>query len=172
MTIENKKGYILKICVLGENTEHNRRFSRLTATDTFETDYMLEFGVDIPTKKITIEKRAVKLILATIMGDEWDIESPRAAYYQEASGCLILYETKNPTSLKRAEDYYRDFTMHSKGPPIPIALVGIRTSEKQNELNAGKQLADQLGVGYYETTLSDKQQVEFILTDMAEKVIA
>jgi len=52
-----------------------------------------------------------------------------------------------------------------------IALVGISTNKIEIINENGQDLADQLKIGYYETIITDKQQISQILRDMTEKIL-
>ncbi|NHJ02358.1 MAG: hypothetical protein EAX86_09510 [Candidatus Heimdallarchaeota archaeon] len=165
MSAENE--YLLKIPIIGENTLLNAKFGRLTAEGKFNENSFPSYGVEIVTKKIRVEEDNVKLILVIVAGS-----CPN--YYRGASGCVILFDKGTVKTFTQVTRWLAEFRKSIPEVTIPIAIVGVKT-EDQEELitpEEGQQLAEKLQIAYYETTLTDKAHVEYILTEISKKALA
>ena len=171
MTTEAEMEYLLKICIIGENTELNAKFGRLTAGGKFVENSFPSYGVEIVTKKITIEKAIIKLIIVIIAGQEFF--GKQSSYYRGASGCLILFDKRKPETFTGVSRWYKGFKKYIP-ERVPIGLVGIKTEDQEERITPeeGQQLSEKWQIVYYETTFTDKAQVEYILTEIAKKALA
>ncbi|NHJ02347.1 MAG: hypothetical protein EAX86_09455 [Candidatus Heimdallarchaeota archaeon] len=166
--------YSLLICIIGKNTEHNCTFGRLTADTKFDVSYLPSLGVDIPTKRIAIGKAPIKLIIMITAGQE-SFGKLRPSYYRGASACLITFDFNDRNTVDAVPTLLAEFRKHIPEATIPIALVGIKTEDSIEDHitpEEGQRLAEKLQLRYYETQLTDKQQVEWILKDIASASVA
>ncbi len=165
-------GWVLKICVIGKNTEQCIAFGRLTAV-TLNLPYFPTIGVDNPTKEIIIGETKVRLIL-WIIASYKHFKRLRKSYYEGAGACLILYDKGEPDSYSQVHHYFSEFREQVKEELLPIGLVAIKSAKQEEQITReeGQQLADQLGIMYYETSLSNKSQIEYILTEITKKAKA
>lgn len=92
MTTEAEKEYLLKICIIGEKTEINTKIGRLTA-DHYDENSLLQ-EVEIDTKKISIEKVNIKMIIVITAGQEF-FGKLRPSNYRGAAACHDFKKVQN-----------------------------------------------------------------------------
>jgi len=161
---------MLKICIIGNNTNNNLKFGNLTADTKWDTKYLHTTGHVIPTKKVIIDKTVVKLIMVVLAGEEF-LGKLRPSSYRGASGCLILFDKGNAESFSSVPRWYDEFKNNVNDISIPVALVGIGADKDEITIENGQDLADQLKIGYYETRINDKYQITHILREMTETLL-
>ncbi|MFX0173197.1 MAG: hypothetical protein ACFE9L_14975 [Candidatus Hodarchaeota archaeon] len=161
---------LLKICIIGSETNLNHKFGNLTADSKWSTNYLPTLGHDMPTKRVIIEKTLVKLIIMILAGQEF-FGKLRTSYYRGTSGCLILFDKGSEKSFTSVPDWYDEFKTNVKDPSIPVALVGIKSYKNVITSEKGQEVADQLKIGYYETKITDRRQISQIIHEMTEKMV-
>lgn len=138
-----KNEWILKICIIGSNDDLTLKFGRLTADSGFSSNYMATTGVDIPTKRITINGQRAKLIIMNISG-HMSFLKIRKSYFTGAIGCIILFDKGNRESFEQIADFYAEFRQHKPEPWIPILIIGIKTDKEEVSTEESKRLAETL----------------------------
>lgn len=176
--------FILKISVIGSNTNLNYEFGNLTADNRLEINYLPTLGHDLPTKSIKIENRRIKLIIQILAGEDFFFELRTKSYYRGSTGCLILFDKGNLESFDAVERFYREFHkaldksrefyLRHFGldvESLPITLVGIKGESEKVTTEQGQTLAEKLNMAYYETLIIDKQQISTILKDLTKRYL-
>jgi hypothetical protein len=98
------------------------------------------------------------------------LESPYS-WYRGVSFCTITYDKSNRDSFYAVKDWYKDIRTHILSQDIPIALVGFITNSEEITREKGHELADELGMSYFETKTTDKEKVIEIYKNLARKLL-
>jgi hypothetical protein len=96
------------------------------------------------------------------------LESPYS-WYSRASFCIITYDKSNRDSYNAVKDWYNDIRTTIISQNIPIALVGFITNSEEITRGKGQELADELGMIYFEAKTSDKEGVIEIYKNLVRK---
>jgi small GTP-binding protein len=147
---------------------------RRYAEGKFDGNYLPTLGVDITTKKISVEDTHMKLILVDTAGQEF-FGKLRPNYYRGASACLILFALNDRKTFDSVPDWLAEFQKHIPSPNIPIALAGNKKDLEKDrvvtEIEAHK-LAESLNLKYYETSaLAGGSVINDIFHNLAREVI-
>lgn len=163
---------LLKICLIG-NSKSKTALIRMFAEGNFETDYLPIIGMDITTKKIHFDDKTVKLILADIPGQEFFGLGIflRPTYYRGASAAIIVFDKNDLKTYETVPDWLAEFRKHSLDPTIPIALVGLISDSEQVTTEEGQKIAKKHNVFYYETQVTDSEQVCHIFIELTRQVL-
>jgi len=100
---------LIKISVIGSNTNLNYKFGNLTAENRWKINYLPILGRDLPIKRIKIENRRIKLIIQILAGEDSFFELRTKSYYRGSAGCLILFDKGNLESFNAVKRFYREF---------------------------------------------------------------
>jgi len=135
--VKNKSEYLLKIVALGSNDAQKTKIIRKYAEDKFDGNYMPTLGVDITTKKISLEKTHIKLIIVDTAGQEF-FGKLRPNYYRGASGAMIFCDLYNRQSIESIPIWLKEFKKHIPSQNIPISIVVVidqkeKTTKKLNK---------------------------------------
>ncbi|MHA1946560.1 MAG: Rab family GTPase [Candidatus Hodarchaeales archaeon] len=117
-----KSEYLLKICVIGSGDVQKTEIIRKYAEDKFDGNYLPTLGVDITTKKVTINRTQTKLIIVDTAGQEF-FGKLRPNYYRRASGALIFCNMYNRKSIESIPSWLEEFRNHKPSPNIPISIA-------------------------------------------------
>jgi hypothetical protein len=171
--------YLLKICIIGSNSDLVYKFGNLTADTTWEVNYMSTLGVDMPTKKIKMEDNSIKVVIMNIAGDDYSDAigtdeqrenwiKQRDSWDSGASGCCIIFDKGKRESFLKVDDWYKGYSGKNKSP---VVIVGLITDTEEVSTEEGQQLSEKLDTMYYETALKDKTTIEGIFHYFVQKFL-
>jgi small GTP-binding protein len=166
--------YLLKICCLGSVDNQKRKFIRRFAENKFDTNYLPPLGVDITTKKITVDGIDLKLILVDAAGQVF-FGKLRPSYYRGASALIIFFSKGDRESFHMVTKWKREFEKYIS-TPIPRALVGFQSERKEVEEVTSEEaetLAHDLNATYFDChPKRGGSEVEEIMQFLSRKVIS
>lgn len=161
--------YTYKVCIVGSDTELTQQFGRLTATDTFTTDYLPTLGEELCRKKMKVDNRQVDLHFFILHGNDF-FKTIRERRYSYIPICPFPFNKGKKESFEKILQYYAEYKRVVKKPRT-IALVGIQSDDEEITTEEGQRLADQLNAAYYETAINDKQQISQIFYELVRKFL-
>ncbi len=173
----NLQKYVLKICIIGNNFDLNKRTIELVAEQVFDTDCSPTIGFLTASHVITFQEEEIKLLFHIIRGEEY-FGRLRRFYFEGSVGSIIIFDKNDRASFESVPDWWREV----QGAEKPIVLLGIRDySSKKFALDPlffkevsweeGKQVADELSCEYIETTITNKMQVQEIFERLVKRII-
>ncbi|MHA2094772.1 MAG: Rab family GTPase, partial [Candidatus Hodarchaeales archaeon] len=137
------------------------------------TNYLPTLGVDITTKKISLDEIQVKLILVDTAGQEF-FGKLRPSYYRGASACLIMFALNDEKSFEAIPTWLNEFTKYIQ-PEVPTALAGNKNDlidERTVSEKDARKVADDLNMAYFETSAKEGgSEIEEIFSSLAKQVI-
>ncbi len=145
--------WVLKICSAGSYQVGKTSLIRRFAEGKFIHDYLPTIGVDITTKRITVDNHQVKIVLVDTAGEEY-FGRIRKTYFEGAFGCIIVYDITRRDTFEDLDRWIGDF-QSVVGENAAISIIGNKidlenlrcvTSEE------GKKVATQYDVPFYETS--------------------
>ena len=181
--VENE--LLLKVCMLGSPKEINTKLLRALAPGKFTTNYLPTLGVDITTLSIQVEGVPVKLFLVDTAGQEF-FGKLRPSYYRGASIGLLTFDKSDRASFQATLDFFEDLKKYTdlrapipceRGKPsrsvdMPLALIGIITNGSEISFEEGRSLADQLGMSYYEWSITEPKKFEKLLYQLVGEFLS
>ena len=162
--------YLVKICIVGTPNELKTKLNRTFCGYQTDPDTLLTLGVEVLTNQIQVAANLVKLILVDTAGQQF-FGKLRPSYYQGASAAIITFAKEDRTSFKAVKGWYEEFKKHIPQPSVPIALVGFITDSEEVTTEEGQNLAEELGVSYYETKPSDRSIMADVCQDLSFKIL-
>ncbi len=86
-------------------------------------------------------------------------------YFEGSAGCIIIFD-KQEVCYKRNINYWvNEFKKTLYSSSIPIVIVGIK-SNKDEEIDVeAKKVTEEWNATYFETTITDKEMVGYILSE-------
>lgn len=145
--------WVFKICSAGSYQVGKTSLIRRYAEGKFIQDYLPTIGVDITTKRITVDGQNVKLVLVDTAGEEY-FGRIRKTYFEGAFSCIIVYDITRLETFEDLERWITDFRSVA-GEEAAIALVGNKidlTDLRCVSSTEGKAMADKFGFPFYETS--------------------
>lgn len=157
----------LKFCIIGSNDNLNTQFARLTSDSHLDDSTT---GVDISAKRIYSNKGFPINLKMWMPSGRKVYRNIRPMYLEGSSCCIIIFD-------KQEEDYESEIihwvkegktAIHSS----TIVIVGIKLNKDEEIDLEAKKLAKQLNAIYYETTITDKEMINQILSETGSSYVA
>ncbi|MFX0015730.1 MAG: Rab family GTPase [Promethearchaeota archaeon] len=143
--------WVLKICSAGSYQVGKTSLIRRYAEGKFIYDYLPTIGVDITTKRVTIDNQNVKLVLVDTAGEEY-FGRIRKTYFEGAFSCIIVFDITRHETFEELDRWISDFRSVA-GEDAAITIVGNKNDLEDLRnvtYQQGKKFADQYKVPFYE----------------------
>ena len=169
----SKNDLVLKICSIGSFYVGKTSLIRKFADWKFSTNYLPTIGVDYTIKRIVLNDRPVKLLLADTAGQE-AFGKVRSSYYIGSLGCLVVFALNNRKSFSAVPDWIREY--RSKvNPHSIVVLVGNKndlTNERVISFEEAQSMAKKFNILYYETSaLWGRREIIEIFHTLASNIL-
>ncbi|MFX0124896.1 MAG: Rab family GTPase [Candidatus Hodarchaeota archaeon] len=149
--IAPKDDLILKICAAGSYGVGKTSLIRRYAENKFSSSYTPTIGVDITTKRVTVNNHRIKLLLVDTAGQEY-FGKIRKTYFEGAFGCIIVYDITRRESFLDLDRWITDF-LSAVGENALLSIIGNKIdleSSRTVTKEEGKSFTDQYGIPFYE----------------------
>ena len=148
------------------------------ADNTYTESFISTIGVDFvlftqKIRTIELEGKVVKLQIWDTAGQE-RFRTITSSYYRGAHGIIVVYDTTERESFKNATNWMNEINRYAS-ENVNRLLVGNKCdmdSKKVVSFDEGKELADQLGIKFLETSAKSSHNVEQAFTLMASEIKA
>jgi len=150
--------YMFKLLVIGNSSVGKTSFLFRYADDSFTSAFVSTVGIDFKVKTVFRQDKRVKLQIWDTAGQE-RYRTITTAYYRGAMGFILMYDVTNEESFSSVHDWMTavktySCSSHKKLPAV--ILVGnkcdVNDDERKIPYARGKDLADKLGVPFFETS--------------------
>ena len=147
------RGFRYKIIVCGDpNVGKTSTVLRFT-DNAFKRSYIPTIGVNISEKTVQYKDAQIKFVLWDIAGQE-KFQKMRTYFYKGADGQLLVFDLTNPETFENVAKWQADIR-NCLNNDLPGLILGNKNDlvdqRKVNE-NEIKKLAEQLKLGYFETS--------------------
>jgi GTPase SAR1 family protein len=172
--------WLLKICIIGGNSDLNYKFSDLTADFVDSKETYCSLGVAINRKGLEVVNQRIRLIIMVCAGQE-RFRKLRSSYLEGSGRNLILFDKGKRKTFEQVSDFYKECRNINDSPVTLVGIVGEPQEEVATEppflrlavseevtTEEGQVLADKLGIQYVETAIHDREKVEEILLCMVK----
>lgn len=166
--------WVLKICSIGAYQVGKTSLIRRYAENKFEEEYLPTIGVDITTKRITLNDQQIKLILMDTAGQE-AFGRVRHSYYMGCVASMAVYDITRHDSFEELTYWIKDFYSEERDSTIPLSIIGNKIDlESQREVSTkkGEEFARQYGYSFYECSAKlGGTLIPQIYTDLVRKYL-
>ena len=164
-----KDDVILKICLTG-SSELKTALARRTAEGKFSSSHTPTIGVDITTKRISVDNHQVKLLLVDTGYQDY-FQQIRPAYYEGGFAVIIFFEKHDDDSFAQVPGWVEEVRRSVPDKAI-VVLVGIITDhpEKVRHVTARK-YALYWGLEFYAIKSTDEYSFEDLLIDITRRYL-
>ncbi|UYP45856.1 hypothetical protein NEF87_002141 [Candidatus Lokiarchaeum ossiferum] len=157
-----KGSFVMKTILGGDGGVGKTTLVHQFVDSTFENDYKSTIGVSIMKKAINFPEWEVevRLTLYDLAGQQ-QFKRVRQTYFAGAKAGFIIYDVTRPETFASIEDWYNEAKRAE--PDILLMLVANKIDLLENRQvtqEAGKALAEKLGIAYYETSALNKDIVD------------
>jgi len=152
--------YLYKLLLIGDSGVGKSCILLRFADDAFTENFISTIGVDFKIKNINIEGKRVKLQIWDTAGQE-RFQTITTSYYRGAHGLIIVFDVTNKNSFDNIKKWLDDVERNASQHIVRL-LVGNKCDlehKRQVDFHTAKALADQLNIGYLETSAKDNTNI-------------
>lgn len=161
--------YMFKLLIIGNSSVGKTSFLFRYADDSFTSAFVSTVGIDFKVKTVFRQDKRVKLQIWDTAGQE-RYRTITTAYYRGAMGFILMYDITNEESFNAVHDWCTQIKTYS-WDNAQVVLVGNKCDledERVVSTERGKQLADQLGLEFFETSAKDNINVKAVFERLVD----
>mmetsp|Transcript_13870 Transcript_13870/g.39486 ORF Transcript_13870/g.39486 Transcript_13870/m.39486 type:complete len:261 (+) Transcript_13870:229-1011(+) len=166
-----KGAYIVRLLMVGDSSCGKTSLVLRFDQNVFSTKFVTTIGVDYRDKMVKIEGAPMRLQLWDTAGQE-RFRSLTSNFFGRADGFVLTYDISNRPSFDHVIGWMRD--IKTRAPPdCDIVLCGNKSDLDNDRVvthDEGKQLADEHGVAFFETSALTGANVEKMFTALATTI--
>ena len=163
--------YLFKLLLIGDSGVGKSCLLLRFADDTYTESYISTIGVDFKIRTIELEGKTVKLQIWDTAGQE-RFRTITSSYYRGAHGIIVVYDVTDESTFANVKQWLQEIERYAcEG--VNKLLVGNKadlTNSKAVDFESAKQLADELGIAFLETSAKDATNVEQAFLTMAKQI--
>lgn len=171
---EEVEDYSFKFIFCGDQTVGKTSLILRYTDNAFKRTYLPTIGVNITEKSAIAKNAQAKLVLWDIAG-QIKFDKMRKYFYQGADGVFLIFDLTNQESFENVRKWFNDITsslnIDGKVSGFMIGNKKDLTQERVIQSETAQQLADELGIHYFETSALTGENVEEAFDFMTERLI-
>lgn len=163
--------YMFKLLIIGNSSVGKTSFLFRYADDSFTSAFVSTVGIDFKVKTVFRQDKRMKLQIWDTAGQE-RYRTITTAYYRGAMGFILMYDITNEDSFNSVQDWSTQIKTYS-WDNAQVILAGNKCDmEEERVITAerGKQLADQLGLEFFETSAKDNINVKQVFERLVDLI--
>ncbi|KAL0979292.1 hypothetical protein UPYG_G00183280 [Umbra pygmaea] len=153
--------YMFKLLIIGNSSVGKTSFLFRYADDAFTSAFVSTVGIDFKVKTVYKNDKRIKLQIWDTAGQE-RYRTITTAYYRGAMGFILMYDITNEESFHCVQDWSTQIKTYSwdNAQVVLAANKCDMMEERVISADRGRQLADQLGFEFFETSAKDNINVK------------
>ena len=166
-----KFDYLFKYIIIGDAAVGKSNLLLRYVHGQFNEQYQATIGVEFGAKNVNIRDRLYRIQIWDTAGQE-NFKSITRAYYKNSVCALVVYDITKRVTFENVGSWIDDCRNQSP-KTINLILIGNKSDlEEQREVTyeEGKELADQNGIYFYETSAKNGQNVEEVFSNSADEI--
>lgn len=165
--------YGFKIILGGDGAVGKTSLVNAFMQDTFKKDYLATLGTSIMKKECHFQgwDTVVRLIIWDLAGQQ-QFARVRQKYVQDARAGFLVFDLTRPETFANIEKWHKEVT--STGDDIILLLIGNKSDlveQRKVTREEGENLAKKLGIGYFESSAKNRENVDEAFQMLAFKLI-
>jgi len=163
--------YLFKLLLIGDSGVGKSSLLLRFADNTFSDSFIATIGVDFKIITIDLNGAQVKLQIWDTAGQE-RFRTITSSYYRGAHGIIVVYDITNPDSFANVRKWLQEINRYAS-ENVQKILVGNKcdlVSERKVSYEDAKELADELGVTFLETSAKNATNVDVAFENMAKAI--
>jgi Ras-related protein Rab-8A len=139
--------------------------------DSFTPSFITTIGIDFKIRTIELDGKRIKLQIWDTAGQE-RFRTITTAYYRGAMGILLVYDVTDERSFNNIRNWFSNIEQHASEGVNKI-LIGNKcdwVEKKAISKEQGQALADELAIGFVETSAKANINVEEAFFTLARDI--
>jgi len=177
ITQEQKKEaeFAFKTIIIGDPGVGKTSMILQFTDKAFRRSYIPTIGANITEKIVYLHDTTFQMILWDLAGQS-KFQKIRSLYYNGAQCVIIVFDLTKPDSFENIKNWYSDVKSNfSNFKDIEIVMCGNKcdlTDEIQISQEKAMSLANELNIGYLETSARIGKNIDKIFNDMINNMIS
>ncbi|PKI85134.1 GTP-binding protein [Malassezia vespertilionis] len=162
---------LVKLLLIGDSGVGKSCLLLRFCDDAWTPSFITTIGIDFKIRTIDVDGKRVKLQIWDTAGQE-RFRTITTAYYRGAMGILLVFDVTDEKSFADIRNWYKDVEQHASDGVRKI-LVGNKADWEEKRVvtfEQGKQLAEELGMEYVETSAKSNTNVDEAFFKLAQQV--
>lgn len=159
-----------KVILIGDSAVGKTSILTRFSDHNFSNNFISTVGIDFKVKKVKRDKRKVKLQIWDTAGQE-RYRTITAAFYRGTSAFLVVFDVTQMSTFVNVRTWLNQITANTDKDSHVIVLVGNKgdlEDHRQVPKETAQQLADELGVRYFETSAKSGDNVTEVFHHVAD----
>ncbi|XP_065841777.1 ras-related protein Rab-27B-like [Oscarella lobularis] len=168
--------YLIKLLVLGDSGVGKTSFLVRFVDDQFSNRYLSTVGIDFKEKRVTKNRKKLRLQLWDTAGQE-RFRSLATAFFRNAMGFVVMFDVTNEQSFLNTRSWLQQLRTHAYTEDPVTILVGNKTDLdhiRKVQKSDAERFADKLGLKYMETSAQSganvREAFEILLDGVLERM--
>ncbi|KAL6597796.1 hypothetical protein ACP70R_046601 [Stipagrostis hirtigluma subsp. patula] len=139
--------------------------------DSYLESYISTIGVDFKIRTVEQDGKTIKLQIWDTAGQE-RFRTITSSYYRGAHGIIVVYDVTDQESFNNVKQWLNEIDRYAS-ENVNKLLVGNKCDLAESRVvsyEAGKALADEIGIPFLETSAKDATNVEKAFMTMAGEI--
>lgn len=165
---------IVKIVIVGDAGVGKSTLLLRYTDNEFSKAHVSTIGVDFKFKNIQLDGEKVRLQIWDTAGQERFLATTKA-YFRGAMGIMMIYDVTDSISFENMRDKWMKHVEEYADQNVNKILVGNKCdleNERGVETREGKELAEPLGIPFYETSALANINVTEVFEKIARDIKA
>jgi len=164
--------YLIKLMLIGDSGVGKSSLLTRFTMDAFDAAFTPTIGIDFKLRTIELDGKRIKLQFLDTAGQE-RFRTITTAHYRNAQGVMLVYDITSEASFRNIEGYVQRVEQCQRQPfnKILIGNRGDLSELRKVTPGEGKNLADQLGMKFFETSSKTNTNVEEAFLEVAREVV-
>jgi Ras-related protein Rab-8A len=167
-----KYDYLIKLLLIGDSGVGKSCLLLRYSDDSFTQSFITTIGIDFKIKTCLINESKVKLQIWDTAGQE-RFRTITTAYYRGAMGILLVYDVTDEASFLSVRNWMRQIDQNA-AENVNRILIGNKADMEDSRkvtYDAGKALADEFNIKFFETSAKLNSNVEKAFLSIASDIV-
>jgi len=153
--------FLIKLLLIGDSGVGKSCLLLRFCDDAWTPSFITTIGIDFKIRTIELDGKRIKLQIWDTAGQE-RFRTITTAYYRGAMGILLVYDVTDERSFNNIRNWHSNIEQHA-AEGVNKILIGNKSDWSDKRVvteEQGRQLAEELGIKFMETSAKVNDNVE------------